>query len=125
MSILVIDSWALIEWTLNQPSADAVEAVLVNGSGGIDELVMSWVNVGEAFYMIARKRNPRAAEAFMQHLPLLPIELVLPTPECFVRAARIKSASRLSYADAFAVDLALQREAAVVTGDPEISLLGL
>jgi hypothetical protein len=32
--------------------------------------------------------------------------------------------SRLSYADAFAVDLAVQQQAGIVTGDPEIAALG-
>ncbi len=124
MSILAIDSWALIEWTLDQPSADQVEDILKNAAAGIDQLVMSWINVGEAFYMIARKRSHPAAEEFLRRLPSLPIHLVLPTADSIIRAARIKSQSRLSYADAFAVDLAVQQQAGIVTGDPEIAALG-
>ena len=124
MSTLVIDSWALIEWTLDQPSADPVEDILKNGAAGIDELVMSWVNAGETLYMIARKRSQHASEDFLRRLPSLPIRLVLPAAHDFVRAARIKSKSRLSYADAYAVDLAVQEQAGIVTGDPEIAALG-
>jgi predicted nucleic acid-binding protein len=125
LSTLVIDSWALIEWTLDQPSADPVEEILKKAAAGTDQLVMSWINVGECVYMIARKRSQPAAENFLKRLPSLPIRLVLPTADCFVRAARIKSKFKLSYADAFAVDLAVQEQASIVTGDPEIAALSL
>ena len=124
LSTLVIDSWALIEWTLDQPSADPVEEILKSGAAGTDQLVMSWVNAGEALYMIARKRSQHASEDFLRRLPSLPIRLVLPTVDSFIRAARIKSKDKLSYADAFAVDLAVQEQAGIVTGDPEIAALG-
>jgi predicted nucleic acid-binding protein len=114
----------LIEWTLDQPSADQVEEILKNGATRIDQLVMCWVNAGETYYMLARKRSQQAAEDFLTRLPSLPIRLVLPTVDSFVRAARIKSSSRLSYADAFAVDLAIEHQGGIVTGDPEIAALG-
>ena len=120
----MIDSWALIEWTLDQPSADQVEEILKNAAAGIDQLVMSWVNAGEVFYMLVRKHSQQAAEDFLRRLPSLPIRLVLPTADGIVRAARIKSSSKLSYADAFAVELAVQQQAGIVTGDPEIAALG-
>ena len=124
LSILVIDSWALMEWILDGPFADRVEEILSQAKAGWRELVMSWVNAGEVVYMLSRKRSPRAAEDFLAKLPSLPIRLILPTAESVVAAARIKARSKLSYADAFAVELAVERHAAVVTGDPEIAALG-
>jgi predicted nucleic acid-binding protein len=86
---------------------------------------MDWINVGEVVYMLVRKRSQQASEDFLMRLPSLPIRLVLPTSDSIVRAARIKSTCKLSYGDAFAVDLAVQHQAGIVTGDPEIAALSL
>jgi predicted nucleic acid-binding protein len=124
LSTLVIDSWALIEWLLGQPGAPRVREILDQSTGGQQQLLMSWINVGEVIYMLVRKRNQHASDDFLRRLPSLPIRLILPTADSFVRAARIKSKYKLSYADAFAVDLAVQEQGGVVTGDPEIAALG-
>jgi len=124
LSTLVIDSWALLEWLLGQPGAPKVRELLDQAAGGQQQLLMSWINVGEVIYMLVRKRSQRASEDFLRRLPSLPIRLVLPAADDFVRAARIKSKSKLSYADAFVVDLAVQEQAGIVTGDPEIAALG-
>jgi predicted nucleic acid-binding protein len=124
LSTLVIDSWALIEWLLGQPGAPKVRELLDQATSGQQQLSMSWINVGEVIYMLVRKRSQHASEDFLSRLPSLPIRLVLPTADGFVRAARIKSKYKLSYADAFAVDLAVQEQGGIVTGDPEIAALG-
>jgi predicted nucleic acid-binding protein len=124
LSTLVIDSWALLEWLLGQPVTPTVRRILDQATSGQQQLLMSWINVGEVIYMLVRKHSLRASEDFLTALPSLPIRLVLPTTDDFVRAARIKSKSKLSYADAFAVDLAVQEQAGIVTGDPEIAALG-
>lgn len=45
---------------------------------------------------------------------------MLPEEEDIIAAAKLKSTYKLSYADAFAVALAVKENAAVITGDPEI-----
>jgi predicted nucleic acid-binding protein len=125
LSTLAIDSWALLEWLLGQPGAPKVRAILDQASDGQHQLLMDWINVGEVVYMLVRKRSQQASEDFLMRLPSLPIRLVLPTVDSIVRAARIKSTCKLSYGDAFAVDLAIQHQAGIVTGDPEIAALSL
>ncbi len=46
--------------------------------------------------------------------------MVLPAAADIVAAAELKSVYQLSYADAFAVVLALREDAPVMAGDPEI-----
>ena len=70
--------------------------------------------------MACRKKGPKVAEAFLQRLPEPPLEVVLPTADDFIPAARLKATRRISYADGFAAALATQHQAAVVTGDPEL-----
>lgn len=70
--------------------------------------------------MLARKHDAKAAEEFLIRLPSLPIRLVVPQEEDIIAAAKLKSAYRISYADAFAAALGIKESAAVITRDPEI-----
>ena len=117
----VFDAWALLTWLLDQPAAGHVEALLQKADQGDDlELIMSWVNVGEVYYMATPKVDAAKAEEFLKRLPSLPLRLVAPQPDDFIEAARLKSTRRISYADAFAAALARSETAALVTGDPEL-----
>lgn len=54
----------------------------------------------------------------------LPVELADVTMERVLGAAQIKAHHAVSYADCFAVSLAKELEASVVTGDPEFRKVG-
>lgn len=117
----VFDSWALLAWLLDQPAAAQVVTLLQQADLGDDlQLFMSWVNVGEVYYMAARKLDAARAEEFLERVPSLPIRLVLPTEVDIIEAAKLKSTRRISYADGFAAALAQREGAALVTGDPEL-----
>jgi len=60
------------------------------------------------------------AEEFLKRLPSLPLRLVIPQPDDFIEAARLKATRRISYAGAFAAALARRETAALVTGGPEL-----
>ena len=114
----------MIAWLLDQPAAAAVDALLQKADGGNDlHLLMSWINIGEVYYIVARRHGKQKAEGFLQRVPSLPVRVVLPEEEDVVVAARLKSTRRLAYADAFAAALAMRVGAAIVTGDPELSEL--
>jgi predicted nucleic acid-binding protein len=116
----VLDAWALLAWLRDeQPAADSVRRTLQEAEDG-NVLSMSWINAGEVYYMLARKHDAKAAEEFLIRLPSLPIRLVVPQEEDIIAAAKLKSAYRISYADAFAAALGIKECAAVITGDPEI-----
>src|SRR6266487_2642958 len=74
----VFDAWALLTWLLNQPAAVQVEALLQKADQGEQEIVMSWINVGEVYHMAARKVDQAKAEEFLKRLPSLPLRLVSP-----------------------------------------------
>lgn len=114
----VVDAWALLAWVRNeQPVADRVLEHLQEAEQGSLQLAMSWINVGEVYYMLARKHDPKTAEEFLTRLPSLPIRLVLPDEDDIMAAAKLKATRRLSYADAFAATLAQQEGSALMTGD--------
>jgi predicted nucleic acid-binding protein len=87
-------------------------------------LLRSAVDWGEVFYTewkYCGEVNAREAEARLRQLPVavIPAELDRAT-----RAAALKQKHNLDYADAFAAELAMERNAWLVTADPEFSKLG-
>jgi predicted nucleic acid-binding protein len=121
----VVDAWAIIVWLLDQPAAPAIESLIQKADAGNLHLIMSWVNVGEVFYIISRRHGPERAADFIDRLPSLPIRLVLPDEDAILAAAAIKAAHPVSYSDAFAISLAHSEKASVITGDDEIRQCGL
>ena len=83
---------------------------------------MSWINVGEVFYFVARPEGPARAGEVVQEL-LRDVAAEEPDGAVVLDAARIKAGHRVSYADAFAVATAERHGAQLVTGDPEILAL--
>jgi len=81
---------------------------------------MSMLNVGEVFYLIAKRRGAAMAERFISELPMMPLQTLIPDRKLILSAARLKSRFPISYADAFAVETARQQKASLVTGDPEL-----
>ncbi|MGO9257240.1 MAG: type II toxin-antitoxin system VapC family toxin [Bryobacteraceae bacterium] len=116
----VVDAWAMIAWLLDQAAAPAVDALIQEADTGNLQLFMSWMNVGEVYYIISKRHGPKRAADFLNRLPSLPIRLVLPDEDGILAAAGIKAAHPVSFSDAFAIALAQAENASVITGDNEI-----
>jgi predicted nucleic acid-binding protein len=121
----VVDAWAMITWLLDQANAAAVESFIQAADEGRINLVMSWINVGEVYYIIFKRHGQAHAEEFLNRLPSLPIRLVLPDENGILAAAKSKAARPLSFSDAFAIALAQPEKGSVITGDDEIRQCGL
>jgi predicted nucleic acid-binding protein len=121
----VIDSWAMIAWLLDQAAAPAVESLLREADAGKLELLMSWINVAEVYYIAAKRHGLQRAEEFLSRIPSLPIRVVLPDEDGIMAAARIKAAHPVAFGDAFAIALAQAEGASVITGDDEIRQSGV
>lgn len=84
--------------------------------------MISWVNLGEVFYIEARIAGEAAAGAAVERVrDSVRAEDV--DGELVLAAARVKARHALSYADAFAVALAERVRLPLMTGDPEIVAL--
>jgi predicted nucleic acid-binding protein len=68
--------------------------------------VMSWINLGEVFYVVHRATGAARARAVVAHLRHR-LSLDVPTEARELEAAAIKARHALAYADAFAVATAL------------------
>jgi len=113
----------MIAWLLDQEAAPRVDAIMQKADAGDLQLLMSWINVGEVYYIAAKRYGREKAERFLERLPSLPIRVVLPDETDIIAAARLKGSRRLAYADAFAAALALRKGATIITGDPELAAL--
>ncbi len=69
--------------------------------------------------MMYRKSNALIAQEAIGDLHKMQLQMIDPNLETCLRAAKIKSKNKCSYADAFVAILAIQHSAIVVTGDPE------
>jgi predicted nucleic acid-binding protein len=109
-----LDSWAVLRWLEGEePAASRVEASLPSRP------VMSWINLGEVYYVVERAAGRDQADRVVRDLRHQ-LTLDLPTEARVLEAARIKARHAMAYADAFAVATAIAHRATLLTGDPEI-----
>ena len=117
----VLDSWALIAWILGEQSAARkLRMMLLAAEAGDLTLTMSMLNVGEVYYLLAKRRGQNEAETFIADFAAMPIQARVPTASSIMGAARLKGRFTISYADAFAIQAAIEENAPLVSGDPEI-----
>jgi predicted nucleic acid-binding protein len=124
-SIKVVDSWAMVAWIRQEPPAPLIRQFLLDADAGKLELAMSWINIAETFYILAKRNSAAIAEEFITRLPSLPIRVVLPTQDGIMAAARIKAGYAVAFGDAFAIALAQAEGASIITGDGEIKRCGV
>ncbi len=121
----VIDANALIGFFEGRPGVSGKVRQLLSDAMQRDApLLMSAVNWGEVFYMEWRyhgEAKAREADAKLQEMPIAVIGV---DRERASRAGAMKQRHGLGYADAFAAELAIEREAWLVTADPEFSKVG-
>jgi predicted nucleic acid-binding protein len=110
-------------WIQDQPAAGRFQAILERASSGGVELWISAINVGEVYYLIAKRLSPDSAEGFLKQFPSLPVKSVVPSETDIIEAARLKVRYRISYADSFAASLAIQQGVQLITGDPDFKRL--
>jgi predicted nucleic acid-binding protein len=119
---LVFDSWAILAYVQDEPSADPVEALLID-SARLKTGCITTVNLGEVWYMLARKQSHSFADRQVLELQSFGLERVDIDWPMVLQAAEFKSRYRISFADGFAAALAKQRNIELVTGDPEFRAL--
>lgn len=119
MPSMVLDSYALIAFLRGEPGEEIVARLLEQAGDSEIPLHMTEVNYAEVKYQVLRKDGTERWLEIERELPTLPIEFHPATRDLANLAAEFKAAHRMSLADAFAVALAKEKKAQLVTGDPE------
>ena len=96
-----------------------VRTIILETLQGKSNSFMSVINLGELYYMQVRKSGIIKAEQSIKFVNRAGILIEPATNRRVMNASKIKAAVSLSYADAFAASLALELNAALVTGDTE------
>jgi predicted nucleic acid-binding protein len=116
---IVLDSWAIMSYLQGEPSAEKIADIIADAHEDHVPLLMSVVNAGEVWYIIARRTSEADADRSLRALKQLGIELVDADWDLAHDAGRFKAKHKMSLADCFAAALAKQRKAHLVTGDQE------
>ena len=123
MKAIVFDSFALLAVFEEEEGSREVTQMLSDISAGKLEGFISSVNVGEIYYILARRKGEEKAEAALNAVLHFPLEIVDPDFEFCIDAAKIKAKHKMSYADVFAAALTKMKKGTLVTGDKEFKVL--
>ncbi len=131
-----LDSWAVLAWLNGEPpgkvlrdtlrwalgdmSAKDALASLLPVSSGPPSVSINVVNLGEVFYILARRAGEEEARMRIEQIRLLPINVLPADEKTVMSAARIKARYKVAYAGAFAIASSQSAKGILMTGDPEI-----
>jgi predicted nucleic acid-binding protein len=116
---VVLDSWAVLAFFEGEPAGGTVSELISEARDHDVPLLMSTVNAGEVWYIIAREVSEPEADQAVESLRKMGIEFVDADWPLTRTAGTFKAKHRMSYADCFAAALAKSRKAELVTGDKE------
>jgi len=117
----VFDSFALLAFFQGEPAALKVKEILKQAQHNEAVVFLSVINLGEIVYTVERKLGLDISQETLHDVLALPVQIAEATLERVLSAAHVKAGFPVSYADAFAVALAQETAATVVTGDPEFN----
>jgi predicted nucleic acid-binding protein len=121
----VLDANALVGFFEDREGTAAkVERLVEQALKEERSLLMSAVNWGEVVYVAWRLHGEAAAREVEARMREMPIAAIAADRDRASRAAALKQKHNLSYADAFAAELAIERGAWLVSADPEFAKLG-
>lgn len=123
MRAAVLDSWAVLCYLRGEHDHRCIVDLLTDAAAGKATISMSLVNLTEVLYTVERLWGRAKAEEIDRLLEGFPVEFV-PVDKGLARAAaHIKANNGLALGDCYCAALAVQRQAAVYTGDPEFKQL--
>lgn len=119
MKPIVFDSWPIVAFFDNEPSALKVEEVINRSLENNREMLISVINLGEIWYNYKRIYSEEFADELIQKIHSINIQAVNIDWKLARIAANFKSGGGISYADCFCAALAKQMDASLITGDKE------
>ena len=106
-----------------QPAAEQVRLLLEAAGRRERQLYINIINLGEIFYLSVKAKNVAYGERVLQNLRAR-IGIISASDELVMQASKLKAKHTISYADAFAAATAIDRKSRLVTGDPELRIMG-
>lgn len=115
----VVDSWAIMALIKKEASHARVREILDLAKNKSIDLSMSFINLAEVYYSLCQDFDPLKAEGTIALLQKVPIAFFSATNNRVMRAAQVKADYAIAFGDCFTIQLALEKKAPILTGDPE------
>jgi predicted nucleic acid-binding protein len=116
MKVHILDANALYRFLTGGPGAEIVSSLFKEARNSEQALRMSVINWGEVYYTIARAEGFDKTAQVMKRARMLPLAILDAGEALTVRAARLKAAHGLHYADCFAA-ATVESGSVLVTSD--------
>lgn len=116
---IILDSYALLAFLEKEPEGETVNRLLTAAEKGDKSLFLSFINLAEVYYRTIRNYGLEQAKLTISTLRKMPITIVSVTDEQVMKAAEIKGKYPIALGDCFAVALALEKKALILTADHE------
>ena len=124
MKTYVLDASALLVFLQKKAAAKKLNELLKEAVHGRTDILMSAVNFGEVYGIVFREYGPERTMAIMDAVQPLPVTLIDATSQRARQAATLRIKYKLYYVDSFAVALAVEYKATLVTSDSDFRKLG-
>lgn len=124
MTVFILDSSAVLRYIDDEAGADRVGAIFKACVQRQSEMRISALQWGEIAGRLRKRLGPSAATRVLESLLPPELEIVPATGERAVRAAALRLDRKISYADGFALDLAIgSAQHVLVTADYDFKAL--
>lgn len=119
MKQLVVDSWAILAFLHKEKTYEGIKAIFTEAHQKKTKLFLSIINLAEVYYKLIRSVGHEKSLLTVNSLKEIPMEIIPATDERVLAAAEIKGTYPISLGDCFAAALAMEKKAAILTGDRE------
>ena len=123
MTYKVLDASALIAYLEKETGYEVLEDLFSKAVEAEKKLLMSTVNWGEVYYILARDHGLKNGEGVIGIIQTFPIDLVPADINLARQAALYKYSKKLPYADCFAAALTKLHKGELITCDKEFRLV--
>lgn len=114
----VLDSSSLIRYIDNEAGADRLEEILGESVAGQAAVLVPAIQWGEVAGNLRKRMGESHEKRILSGLLPVEAEIVSADAECAMRAADLRVDRKISYADAFALELAMRSsDHVLVTAD--------
>lgn len=120
---IVLDSWAIMAYLEGEPAAEKIADVIADAHDDGVPLMMTVVNAGEVWYIVARRTTTAEADRTIKLIKDIGIKFIDADWPLTKIAAGFKVKGNVSYADCYAAALTKQTKSALLTGDTEFRQL--
>ncbi len=120
---ILLDTSAWLTWSQDEPGAAEVERYFEEAMDGEATLHSSFVSLTELEYITAQKFGADKARELLESVEDKPVRWHQSDRALCGEAAKLKTAHRVSFADAFVAATAKRVDAVLIHKDPEFNAL--